>query len=132
MPKEVRLMPAQTAEQFCYLITTGRVSGKAHEVEMWFAAHPDAAESDVIYCLSGGRDRSDWVKNLRANPVLDIRLGDTTFAATGRIVEGEAQEPRARQALAAKYYRWTSGELPNQWAKESLPVAVRLEDVVPT
>ena len=31
------------AEQYCYLTTTGRVSGRPHEIEIWFAVGPDAA-----------------------------------------------------------------------------------------
>ena len=27
-------------EQFCYLTTTGRVTGRPHEVEIWFAYPP--------------------------------------------------------------------------------------------
>lgn len=130
MPEAIQFSPAQAREQFCYLITAGRVSGNPHEVEMWFATHPDGADMDAVYCLSGGRDRSDWVKNVRATPALRIRIAGTTFAARGAVVEGEAADPRAREALAAKYYRWRGGDLPNRWAKESLPVAFQLEEIV--
>ena len=37
-------------EQFCYLTTRGRISGRAHRIEIWFAL--DAA---TLYMLSGGR-----------------------------------------------------------------------------
>src|SRR3954454_20619197 len=46
-------------ENYCYLTTTGRVSGKAREIEVWFGL-----DANTLYMLSGGRDRSDWVKNL--------------------------------------------------------------------
>lgn len=129
MSTPVSLSAAAAREQFCYLITAGRVSGKPHEVEMWFAAHPDAADPTTVYCLSGGRDRADWVKNVRATPALRIRIAGTTYAATGAVVEGEPDDPRAREALSAKYHGWTGGDLPNEWAKESLPVAFRLVGV---
>jgi hypothetical protein len=74
MAEGIELSPEEAREQYCYLITTGRVSGKAHEVEMWFAVHPDGADLATVYCLSGGRNRSDWVKNVRANPDLRIRI----------------------------------------------------------
>lgn len=121
-------LPAEAVRtQFCYLITTGRVSGKTHEVEMWFAAHPSDALPSTIYCLSGGRDRSDWVLNIRAHPAMRVRINGTTYAAQGEIVEGATEDPRAREALSAKYYNWREGPLPNSWARESLPVAIRLE-----
>jgi deazaflavin-dependent oxidoreductase (nitroreductase family) len=112
------------AEQFCYLETTGRVTGRRHTVEMWFAPGDDPA---TIYCLSGGGDRSDWVRNIRTTPALRVRIGDVTFPATGRIVLGEAEEPAARRALATKYYGWRDGPLPNEWSRTALPIAIRLE-----
>jgi deazaflavin-dependent oxidoreductase (nitroreductase family) len=117
-------LPADVAQtQFCHLITTGRVSGRPHTVEMWFAPGDDGA---TIYCLSGGGERSDWVKNLRASPALRVRIAGTTFPAQGRVVLGEAEEPAARRALAAKYYGWREGPLPNEWSRQALPVAIRL------
>ncbi len=50
-------------EPFCYLTTTGRGSGRPHTIELWFALH-DAR----VYLLSGGGERSDWVKNLQREP----------------------------------------------------------------
>lgn len=117
------LTPALAAEQYCYLETTGRVSGRPHTVEMWFAAGGDG---ETVYCLSGGGDRADWVKNIRATPALRIRIDGATFPAAGRIVLGDPDELPARQALAAKYYGWRDGPLPNEWARTSLPVAIRL------
>ncbi len=34
---------------------------KPHEIEIWFAD-----DDDTLYMLSGGGDRSDWVRNLRS------------------------------------------------------------------
>src|ERR671931_2193382 len=44
------------AQDYCYVTTTGRSSGRPHTIEIWFALHGDRA-----YLLSGGGDRSDWV-----------------------------------------------------------------------
>ena len=44
--------PALAAEDYCYLTTTGRVSGEPREIEIWFAL-----EGGSLYMLSGGRDR---------------------------------------------------------------------------
>ena len=40
-------------EDFCYLTTRGRVTGRPHEIEIWFAV-----DGDTVYLLSGGGDRS--------------------------------------------------------------------------
>jgi len=50
-------------ERVCYLTTRGRVSGRPRRIEIWFAL-----DGDTLYLLSGGRERSDWVKNLRKTP----------------------------------------------------------------
>ena len=131
MAEGIELTPEDAREQYCYLITTGRVSGKAHEIEMWFATHLDGTDLATLYCLSGGRDRSDWVKNVRVNPDVRIRIKGTTYSARGAVVEGEEEDPRAREALSAKYYGWTGRALPNDWAQDSLPVAFRLTEIVP-
>src|SRR5207248_6601462 len=59
--------------QFCYVTTIGRVTGRPHQIEIWFAREPGAR---TIYLLSGGRDRSDWVKNIRADAAVIVRIGD--------------------------------------------------------
>jgi hypothetical protein len=41
-------------EDFCYPTTIGRVSGRPHTIEIWFAI-----EGHTLYMLSGGRDLSD-------------------------------------------------------------------------
>lgn len=57
------------AEQHCYLTTTGRSSGEPREIEIWFALAGSTA-----YMLSGGRDRSNWVRNLIADPDVEVRI----------------------------------------------------------
>jgi hypothetical protein len=43
------------AEDFCYLTTRGRVSGRPHTIEIWFAQ-----SERTLYMLAGGREGSDW------------------------------------------------------------------------
>ncbi|HEY7036084.1 MAG TPA: nitroreductase family deazaflavin-dependent oxidoreductase [Thermomicrobiales bacterium] len=106
----------------CYLETIGRVSGRPHEIEIWYAAR-DA----TVYLMSGGRDRADWVKNLKKNPRIRLRIDGRTFTGAAAVIEGTDEEQTARETVVAKYYGWTGGPLPNAWARESLPVAIRLE-----
>ena len=112
-------------EPFCYLETTGRISGRPHTVEMWFAA-----DGTTLYLMAGGRERADWVKNLVMQPRVRVRVGPTTFAAMASVVEDMPEEAPAREALAAKYYGWRGGPLPNRWTREALPVAIRLDGAV--
>jgi len=106
-------------EDFCYLTTVGRVSGTPHEIEIWFAI-----ENNSLYMLSGGRDRSDWVKNLRRNPEVTVRLAGEYFEGQARLVESEEEDELARSLLVEKYEH-NSGSLAN-WRRTALPIAVDL------
>jgi deazaflavin-dependent oxidoreductase (nitroreductase family) len=115
------LDPSLAEEQYCYLTTTGRVSGEPREIEIWFGL----ADS-TLYMLSGGRDRSDWVKNLIASPRVSLRIGDQTLVGTARIVSDSDEDGLARTLLLDKYSAGYSGDL-SDWGRDSLPVAVDLE-----
>lgn len=107
----------------CRLETIGRTSGRPREIEIWFAA-----DGDRVYLLSGGRDDAHWVRNLRANPSVRIRVGGRWLSGTAREIEGQPEDPQARQLLAAKYQGWREGRPLSEWAAESLPVAIDLAE----
>ena len=107
-------------ESYCYLTTTGRVSGEPREIEIWFAI-----EGSTLYMLSGGRDRSDWVKNLIREPRVSVRIADRAFDARARVVDDPGEGARARELLFEKYSGGYSGDL-SGWRERSLPVAVDL------
>lgn len=111
-------------EEYCYLTTTGRATGQPHEIEIWFGLL-----GTTLYMLAGGRDRSDWVRNLRRKPDVSVRIGDTRFAGRARIVETREKHTTARNLLLEKYAPRYSGDL-SDWGRNALPVAVDLE-VVP-
>jgi deazaflavin-dependent oxidoreductase (nitroreductase family) len=111
-------LTAATDDDFCYLTTRGRVSGRPHEIEIWFAL-----DGRTLYLLSGGGDRSDWVRNLRAEPTVTVRLRDTTYAATARVVEAGDESERGRRLVFEKYQPRYSGSL-ERWRRESLLVAI--------
>jgi deazaflavin-dependent oxidoreductase (nitroreductase family) len=108
-------------EEYCYLTTTGRVTGQEHEIEIWFSLVP---ETSTLYMLSGNRDRSDWVRNLSRNPEVALRIKDERFGGRARIVEDPEEDALARRLLVEKYER-SPGRLAN-WGRTSLPVAVDL------
>jgi deazaflavin-dependent oxidoreductase (nitroreductase family) len=57
-------------QEFCYLTTTGRRTGRPHEIEIWFVLL-----DGTVYLMAGGGDRADWVRNLRADPEVRLRMG---------------------------------------------------------
>jgi deazaflavin-dependent oxidoreductase (nitroreductase family) len=113
---------ALAALSFCYVTTTGRHSGRPHRIEIWFAAEPG---SDTIYLLSGGQTRSDWVRNLVANPVCTVEIGADTYRGSARIVEGTSEDELARRLVYAKYRR---GDDLETWRDEALPIAIDLAE----
>jgi deazaflavin-dependent oxidoreductase (nitroreductase family) len=114
------------AEQYCYLTTRGRVSGRPRRIELWFAL-----EGATVYILSGGGDRSDWVRNLRATPKVMVELGASRFAGRGRAVHDAAEDERARRLVHDKYARSYGGDL-SGWRRSALPVAVDLHEQITT
>ena len=108
--------------QFCYLTTTGRRSGNPHTIEIWFALR-----DGVLYLLAGGGDGSDWVRNLRADPIVGIRLGDRELGGRATVIEDPAQDALARELLVTKYAPAYSGDL-TRWGRTALPVAVTLSE----
>jgi deazaflavin-dependent oxidoreductase (nitroreductase family) len=117
MPVDPRSL---AGEDFCYLTTVGRATSKPHEIEIWFAL-----TGGTLYMLSGGRDRSDWVKNLRRNPEVKVHVAGERFEGRARVVEDQKEDALARRLLVEKYER-SPGSLAN-WRRTALPVAVDLE-----
>ncbi|WP_084264043.1 nitroreductase/quinone reductase family protein [Rubrobacter radiotolerans] len=103
------------------MTTTGRVTGRPHEIEIWFALVP---ERRVLYVLSGGRDRSDWVRNLLREPRLTLSISGVAFRGKARFVEGRDEDQIARDLLIQKYES-APGSL-SSWRERSLPIAIDL------
>ena len=110
--------PGAADEDYCYLTTKGRISGEPREIEIWFAL-----ENGTLYMLSGGQDRSNWVRNLLAEPAVTVRIDDVTRPGTARVVEDPGEDERARALLFEKYSDRYGGDLGN-WRRTALPIAV--------
>ena len=96
------------------------MSGRPHTIEIWFAL-----EARTIYMLAGGRDSSDWVKNLIRDPNVAVRIRDVSYAGRARVVERPDEDALARQLVVAKYQPGYGEDL-TDWGRDSLPVAVDL------
>jgi deazaflavin-dependent oxidoreductase (nitroreductase family) len=116
------LLDGFSGESFCYVTTTGRRSGRAHEIEIWFGAR-----GSTLYLLSGGGDRSDWLRNMLANPAVSVRIDGRTWQAKGRVVTDPDEDAAARRLLAGKYQRWQEGQTLSRWARTALPVALDVQ-----
>lgn len=113
--------PALGREDYCYVRTTGRVTGKPHEIEIWFGL-----DGETIYILAGDGHRADWVKNIKKAPGVPVRIDGQTFAGRGRIVERADEDAMARRLLLDKYSP-TNDDL-DEWGRTALPVAIELSE----
>ena len=109
-------------DDYCYLTTRGRITGNDHEIEIWYVR-----AGDTIYLLAGAGDRSDWVRNLQADPRVTVRVGDVTSVAHGRVVTEPEEDERARTLVFDKYQPRNDGELVT-WRERALPVALDSTD----
>jgi deazaflavin-dependent oxidoreductase (nitroreductase family) len=116
------LLASLAGAEYCYLTTTGRVTGKPHEIEIWFGT-----QNRSIYLLSGGGHQSDWVKNLLKHPNVTVRIAKHHFQGMARLVPDEQEEMVARYMLAEKYQEWEEGRTLSEWARTALVVAIDMK-----
>ena len=107
-------------EEFCYVTTVGRRTGKPHTIEIWFAAR-----NNTLYILAGGGEGADWVQNIEADPSAVVKIGDHAYRGTGRIVAEPDEATLARDLLPVKYAHREDGL--EEWAISALPVAIDLK-----
>ena len=113
MPQDV------AALDFCYLTTTGRVSGNPHRIEIWFVL-----ADETVFLMAGDRDRSDWVRNLMITPDVELELGGRKRATRARVVEETSPDDElARRLMLEKYGTHDGGDL-TTWGRTALVVAI--------
>jgi deazaflavin-dependent oxidoreductase (nitroreductase family) len=92
-------------EQFLYLTTTGRKTGRPREIEIWFTEHSGR------YFVIAEYDTSQWVQNVRASADVRVRVGSSSFAARARVLTAEPDPEliAAVQQLSREKYGWGEG-----------------------
>jgi deazaflavin-dependent oxidoreductase (nitroreductase family) len=114
------------ADDFCYLTTTGRTTGRPHRVEIWYALDDrGGGEGSTLFLLAGGGRSSDWVRNLLVDPVVLVEVDGETRPAKARVLEQGDEAERARTQVYEKYAPRYDGDL-TDWRGRSLPVAIDL------
>jgi deazaflavin-dependent oxidoreductase (nitroreductase family) len=92
--------------EFLYLTTTGRTSGKAREIEIWFTERDGR-----YYVIAEHGERAQWVRNLLADPRVSVRVGGRTMAGRARVIDGSAEHGLAAEIseLSQAKYGWGDG-----------------------
>ena len=72
----------------CLVVTsTGRNSGAKRDSVLVYA---DDGNQRVVVASNGGSDRPPgWLFNVRADPSVDVQVGDERYAALARVVDAE-------------------------------------------
>ena len=99
--------PRRPAEpEFLYLTTTGRRSGLPREIEIWFTRR-----GARYYLVAETGERAHWVRNLRADPRVQWRVGARTCSGTARAIDParEAALAGTVRARSTAKYGWGDG-----------------------
>ena len=92
--------------EFLYLTTTGRRSGLLREIEIWFTRW-----SGRYYVIAERRRRSQWARNLLADPRVRVRVGRRRFRGRARVVDASAEPELSRtvRTRSREKYGWGAG-----------------------
>ena len=93
-------------QKILHLTTIGRRTGLPHEIEIWFVVH-----NDRFYLFAETGEAAAWVKNIRHNPQVVIRIGEDRIDATARVLNREIDRELCVDvaAMAARKYGWGDG-----------------------
>src|SRR5215467_10246622 len=92
--------------QVLYLTTIGRRTGLRREIEIWFVV---CRERFYLFAETG--EAAAWVKNIRRNPVVAVRIGERQIGATARVLERDTDHMLWDKvaAIADRKYGWGDG-----------------------
>ena len=113
------MVPIDGVADYCYIRTVGRVTGRPHTIEIWFALR-----GRTLYVLAGSGRRADFVRNAMKTPEVTVRIGSRRareLRATARVVTSEEEDALARRMLLEKY-AGADDDL-DEWGRTALPVA---------
>ena len=88
------------------LTTTGRTTGLPRQIEIWFTRH-----GGRYYVIAEHRERAQWVRNIRADPHVRLRVGRARVEALARVVDAAAEPELARavRGRSESKYGWGDG-----------------------
>lgn len=102
------------------LAHTGRKSGLLRRTPVNYAL-----VNGDIYCVAGFGQVSDWYRNVKANPAVEVWLPDGWWAgAVEEVVDPNLRTPLIRQVLIASgFASYAAGINPNRLSDEALQAA---------
>lgn len=94
------------AEQVLYVTTIGRVTGRPGEIEIWFILR-----REKFYLFAESGEAAGWVKNIRRNPNVRVRIGEHEMDAVAKVLDYRSDRRLwdEVQAIAKRKYGWGDG-----------------------
>src|SRR6516162_2768473 len=96
-------LAVRPCSMYLYLTTTGRVTGQAREIEIWFTEHGGR------FYLVAERENANFVRNIKSQPQVKVRISDAQFNAIARVVHND-REPELAATVKAHFdtkYGWS-------------------------
>jgi len=92
-------------EQFLYLTTRGRKTGRTREIEIWFT------HRNGCFYVIAEYPTSNWVQNLQADSAVEVRVAEARFPARARLLSAETDSAlnQTIQELSRTKYGWGEG-----------------------
>ena len=89
-----------------YLTTIGRRTGLLRQIEIWFVVY-----SERFYLFAETGEAAAWVKNIRRNPEVVVRIAERQIGAIARVLDRESDRELWDQvaAIADRKYVWGDG-----------------------
>ena len=89
-----------------YLTTIGRRTGLPREIEIWFVV---CSQRFFLFAETG--QAAGWVKNIKRNSNVTVRIGEWQIDATARVLDRHTDRKLWDQvaAIAERKYGWGEG-----------------------
>lgn len=82
----------------CDIVTTGRRTGRPHEIEIWFGVIGGS-----MFLISGNGPGADWYRNMLHDPRVTVKLAGRELVGRGRPVSDPEERIRVGDLMGTKY-----------------------------
>ena len=93
-------------EQVFYMTTILRTTGLPRAIEIWFVVYRER-----FYLLAETGEAAGWLKNIRRNPEVTVRIGERQIDAMARVLDRQADRQLWDEvaAIADRKFGWGDG-----------------------
>jgi deazaflavin-dependent oxidoreductase (nitroreductase family) len=100
------------------ITVTGRTSGRSLSYPVWFAL-----DGDILYLIPVRGSDTEWYKNLRKTPTIQLSARGKTFTAGAHILTDQAQLDKILERFRNKYGRNVKSYYPKYDVAVEVPLA---------